>query len=72
MTVGEAIKAKKLTRDQVVRLAEGLFDGKRELPITTTLKLKTPALKDLTPHIREMILTALLSADLVEGEGTGK
>jgi hypothetical protein len=60
--VGDHIKQGTITRDQVVKLAEALFDGKRELPVGP-LKIVTPDLKKVTPHIREMILTALLTAE---------
>lgn len=66
MIVGDLIRAGKVQRDQVVRLAEALFDGKRELPLGNGVKVKAPDLKQTTPHIREMILTALLTAEVVE------
>jgi hypothetical protein len=60
------VKAGTVKRDQVVKLAEGLFDGKRELPLGNGVKIKAPDLKAMTPHIREMIITALLTAEVVE------
>lgn len=66
MTVAEAIKAKQIQREEVVALAETLFDGTRTHELGSGAKIVPPAFKDLTPHVREMIVTALLLSK-VEG-----
>ena len=66
MMVGELVKAGTVKRDQVVRLAESIFDGKRELPLGAGVKMVAPDLKKVTPHIREMILTAFLTSEVKE------
>jgi len=64
--VGDLVKSGTVKRTQVVKLAEALFDGKRELPLGGGVKVRSPDLTKVTPHIREMLITALLTSEVIE------
>ena len=48
MTLGGAVKADHIKRDDVVALAESLFDDKRTQDLASGAKIAPPAYKDFT------------------------
>ncbi len=65
-TVGHLVRRETLTREDVERAAARLFDGQTALPIKDGQALVMPDLKSFTPHVREVVMTTLLLAQVAE------
>jgi hypothetical protein len=61
-TVGELVKDKAITREDVEKAAARVFDGKTVLELRDGHALVPPDFERLSPHAREAITTALLLA----------
>ena len=60
--VGDLVKAKKITRDQVLAAVATIFDGRTAVPVSDAYALILPDLSKMTPFSREAIMTALIEA----------
>jgi hypothetical protein len=64
--VGDLVKTKEITRDQVLAAVATIFDGRTTLPLSDGYALILPDLSKLTPFAREAIMTALIEAGAVK------
>ena len=64
--VGDLVKAKEITRDQVLAAVATIFDGRTTLPLSDGYALVLPDLSKMTPFTREAIMTAMIEARAVK------
>ena len=60
--VGDLVKAKEITRDQVLAAVATLFDGRTTMPVSDGYALILPDLSKMTPFTREAIMSAVIEA----------
>ena len=60
--VGDLVKAKEITRDQVLAAVATIFDGRTTLALPNGYELILPDLSKMTPFTREAIMTAMIEA----------
>ena len=64
--VGDLVKAKELTRDQVLAAVVTIFDGRTTLPVSNAYEVILPDLSKLAPFAREAIMSAMIEAGAVK------
>ena len=64
--VGDLVKAKEITRDQVLAAVATVFDGQTAVPVSDCYALILPELAKMTPFTREAIMSALIEAGAVK------
>ena len=64
--VGDLIKAKEITRDQVLEAVATIFDGRTTVPVSDGYALVLPDLSKMTPFAREAIMSAVIEAGAVK------
>jgi cytochrome c-type biogenesis protein CcmE len=64
--VGDLVKAKEITRDQVLAAVATIFDGQTAVPVSDGYALILPDLAKMTPFAREAIMSAMIEAGTVE------
>ena len=64
--VGDLVKAKEITRDQVLAAAATLFDGRTAVPVSDGYALILPEPSKMTPFTREAIMSAMIEAEAVK------
>ncbi len=65
--VGDLVKAKEITRDQVLAAVATIFDGRTTVPVSDAYEVILPDLSKMTPFTREAIMTAMIEAGAVKG-----
>ena len=60
--VGDLVKAKEITRDQVLAAVATIFDGQTAVPVSDGYALILPDLSKMTPFTREAIMSAVIEA----------
>ena len=60
--VGGLIKAKEITRDQVLAALATISDGRTTVPVSDTYAVILPDLSNITPFTREAIMMVLIKA----------
>jgi hypothetical protein len=58
--VGDLVKAKEITRDQVLAAVATIFDGQTAVSVSDAYVLILPDLAKMTPFSREAIMSALI------------
>ena len=64
--VGDLVKAKEITRDQVLAAVATIFDGQTAVPASYGYEVIPPDLSKTTPFTREAIMTAMIEAGAVK------
>jgi hypothetical protein len=64
--VRDLVKAKEITRDQVLAAVATIFDGKTTVPVSDGYALILPDLAKMTPFTREAIVSAMIEAGAVK------
>ena len=64
--VGDLVKAKEITRDQVLAAVATIFDGRTTLPVSSAYEVILPDLSKMTPFTREAIMSAVIEARAVK------
>ena len=64
--IGDLVKAKEITRDQVLAVVATIFDGQTTVPVSDGYALILPDLSKMTPFTREAIVSALIEAGAVK------
>jgi cytochrome c-type biogenesis protein CcmE len=64
--VGDLVKAKEITRGQVLAAVATIFDGRTAVPVSDGYALVLPDLAKTTPFTREAILPAMIEAGAVK------
>ena len=64
--VGDLVKAKEITRDQVLAAVATIFDGRTTVPLSDGHALILPDLAKMTPFAREAIVSTLIEAGAVK------
>jgi hypothetical protein len=64
--VGDLVKAKELTHDQVLAAVAAIFDGRTTLPLSDGYALILPDRSKMTPFTREAIMSAMIEAGAVK------
>jgi cytochrome c-type biogenesis protein CcmE len=64
--VGDLVKAKEITRDQVLAAVATILDGQTALPVSDAYALILPDLSKMTPFTREAIMSAMIEARAVK------
>ena len=63
--VGDLVKAKEITRGQVLAAVATIFNGRTAVPVSDGYALVLPDLSKRTPFTRETILSAMIEAGAV-------
>ena len=64
--VGDLVKAKEITRDQVLAAVATVFDGRTAVPVSDGCEVILPDLSKMTPFTREAIMSAMIEAGAVK------
>ena len=64
--VGDLVKAKEITRDQVLAAVASIFNGRTTLPPSDSYAAILPDLSKRTPFTREAIMSAMIEAGAVK------
>ena len=64
--VGDLVKAKEITRDQVLAAVATVFDGRTAVPVSDGYALILPDLSKMPPFTREAIMSAMIEAGAVK------
>jgi cytochrome c-type biogenesis protein CcmE len=64
--VGDLVKAKEITRDQVLAAVATVFDGQTAVPVSDGYALILPDLSKMTPFAREANISMLIEAGAVK------
>ena len=65
--VSDLIKAKEITREDVVAAISAVFDGKTALPLPGGYEMILPELAKMTSYSREALLSALIEGKARKG-----
>ena len=60
--VGDLVKAKEITHDQVLAAVATIFHGRTTLPLSDGYALVLPDLSKMTPFTREAVMPAVIEA----------
>jgi hypothetical protein len=64
--VGDLVKAKEITRDQVLAAVATIFDGRTAVPVSDGYEVILPDLSKMTSYTREAIMSAVIEAGAVK------